>query len=99
MFAQWAGSGCASTAPNSTSGSSTPTGAKTALHLLTFQSSEPYTAALLGKLPEAEQALHDALLIDPSLSRAYLALVNLYVREKRFGEFAKAFRNVGRWND
>ena len=40
----------------------------------------------VGKLPEAERALHDAILFDPSLSRAYLELVNLYVREKRTTE-------------
>jgi type IV pilus assembly protein PilF len=40
----------------------------------------------MGKLPEAERALHDAILFDPSLSRAYLELVNLYVREKRTTE-------------
>ncbi len=40
----------------------------------------------MGKLPEAERALHDALVIDPSLSRAYLELVNLYLREKRTTE-------------
>ncbi len=40
----------------------------------------------MGKLREAERALHDALVIDPSLSRAYLELVNLYLREKRTTE-------------
>jgi len=40
----------------------------------------------MGKLPEAERALHDAILFDPSLSRAYLEMVNLYVREKRTTE-------------
>jgi tetratricopeptide (TPR) repeat protein len=40
----------------------------------------------MGKLPEAERALHEAILFDSSLSRAYLELVNLYMREKRTTE-------------
>jgi tetratricopeptide (TPR) repeat protein len=40
----------------------------------------------MGKLPEAERALHDAIQFEPSLSRAYLEMVNLYLRQKRTTE-------------
>jgi Flp pilus assembly protein TadD len=40
----------------------------------------------LGKSREAERALHDAVLLDATLSRAHLELVNLYLRQKRTEE-------------
>jgi len=51
-----------------------------------------------GRLAEAERALHDAITFDPTLSRAHLELVNLYLQQKRTPEavgelrvFLKAF--------
>jgi tetratricopeptide (TPR) repeat protein len=40
----------------------------------------------MGKLPEAERSLHDAIQFDPSLSGAHLELVNLYLRQQRAQE-------------
>ncbi|MGH9493088.1 MAG: tetratricopeptide repeat protein, partial [Terriglobales bacterium] len=40
----------------------------------------------VGKLSEAERALHTAIQFDPTLSKAHLELVNLYLREKRTPE-------------
>jgi tetratricopeptide (TPR) repeat protein len=40
----------------------------------------------LGKSPDAEQALHKALEIDPGMSRVRLELVNLYLSEQKAAE-------------
>jgi tetratricopeptide (TPR) repeat protein len=43
----------------------------------------------LGRGPEAEKALHEALAIDPTMSKVHLELVNLYLAEQKTNE-AKA---------
>jgi predicted Zn-dependent protease len=40
----------------------------------------------LGKLTDAEHALHEALQIDPSMSRVHLELVNLYLSQRKKSE-------------
>ncbi|WP_423798947.1 tetratricopeptide repeat protein [Neobacillus sp. SAB-20_R2A] len=56
-------------------------------------------AAKLGKLPEAEQYLREALVLDPGFTRAVMVLNKLFLQEERFEDVLLLLSDLGLTDD